>query len=508
MAQYDAQEASIKRQQMIAKALRDSGNQGFDPAASAGRLVYARSPWEDINKVFQQGAASYLDNRAEKRATDLEATKTADARTRLGGMLDTLTGKSDMQARANPNAKLQDFSKVSVRNPVTGVDETVDLGESPQAPVYTSPEKFETNKKREALANFLKGHDPVAASGMLQGMAMAEFNPKDPVKLRTGDVLLDPNKDFEQIAAGPADVPKPLAEDRVLINVRDPNSPGGYRSIPRAEFKEGMQLYERPREGSTTPPIPELTPEALDLAAREVLQLGGNMRQWAGFGQAGERDRKNIGNRMAQILKEAGMSQADLTRLRARAVGEAASTTQLTKQMNAVQAYEGLAKFNAQRILELIDGVDDTGIPAVEGWLRKAKRTGLGDVDAAEFLSVLQTYQTEVARIVNNPNLTGVLSDSARQEIQEVVSGNLSAPQMRRVVNRLNLEMDTRGAAIAQQLEKSGRNMVVAPPVGGQPAPAAPAAPPPPPASDVPTATDAEGNVIEFRNGAWVPRVK
>ncbi len=165
MGQYDAQEASIRRQQMIAKALRDSGNQGFDPAASAGRLVYARSPWEDINKVAQMGAASYLDNRAEKRATDLEATKTADARTRLGGMLDTLAGKSqNVLPQPNDPALSPLSGDVAVSNPITGQSATVGIGD-------------EMNQKRAALAGALKGMDPVAAAEMLQGKAIEKALP-------------------------------------------------------------------------------------------------------------------------------------------------------------------------------------------------------------------------------------------------------------------------------------------------------------------------------------------
>ena len=165
MGQYDAQEASIKRQQMIAKALRDSGNQGFDPAASAGRLVYARSPWEDVNKVFQQGTAAYLDNRAEKRARELEDQKTADARTRLGGMLDTLAGKSqNVLAQPNDPALSPLSGDVAVSNPITGVNETVGIGN-------------EMNQKRAGLAAVLKGMDPQAAAEMLQGKAIEKALP-------------------------------------------------------------------------------------------------------------------------------------------------------------------------------------------------------------------------------------------------------------------------------------------------------------------------------------------
>ena len=160
MGMYDAQEASIRRQQMIAKALRDSGNQGFDPAATAGKLVYARSPWEDINKVAQQATAAYLDNRAEKRLGELQDQRKADAKTRLAGMVDTLAGKSAPVLDQPDDPALSPISGLStIRDPVTGKDEPLSLG-------------TETNAKRASLAAILKGADPEAAAAALEGKAM------------------------------------------------------------------------------------------------------------------------------------------------------------------------------------------------------------------------------------------------------------------------------------------------------------------------------------------------
>ena len=153
MGQYDAQEASIRRQQMIAKALRDSGNQGFDPAATAGKLVYARSPWEDLSRIAQQGLAGRLDYLAEKKATDLQDQRQADAKTRLAGMVDTLAGKSAPVLDQPDDPALSPISGLStIRNPVTGKDEPLSLG-------------TETNAKRASLAAILKGeHGAVGCS--------------------------------------------------------------------------------------------------------------------------------------------------------------------------------------------------------------------------------------------------------------------------------------------------------------------------------------------------------
>ena len=162
MAAYDVQEASIRRQQMIAKALRDSGNQGFDPAASAGRLVYARSPWEDVNKIAQQAAASYLDSKASKGTRALEDQKAADARTRLSGMLDTLGGKSqNVLPQPNDPALSPLSGDANVQNPITGQSATVGIG-------------TETNAKRGALAAAIKGMDPQAAVAAMEPRVLSD----------------------------------------------------------------------------------------------------------------------------------------------------------------------------------------------------------------------------------------------------------------------------------------------------------------------------------------------
>jgi hypothetical protein len=72
MATYDNRAAQIKRQQMIADALRASGNEGVNYAPPSGNRAYRHSSWEGVNEILQQLTGAYLGNRATKDQSALE----------------------------------------------------------------------------------------------------------------------------------------------------------------------------------------------------------------------------------------------------------------------------------------------------------------------------------------------------------------------------------------------------------------------------------------------------
>jgi len=236
------------------------------------------------------------------------------------------------------------------------------------------------------------------------------------------------------------------------------------------------ELKARGANGNTgTGAADELDQDTLELAVADVMVDPKQMLNYARY-KNDTAKRTQINKAIAAKLKESGMSPNDLIRLRAGAAGEKKSIADMTKQVNAISNFEELAKFNGNRVLELLDQVDDTGVPWIEGVTRRIKRGG-GDVDAAELQSVLTPFQTEVARIITNPNLVGVLSDSARHEVQEMAAGNMSAKQAKRIINRMFTEMEFRRNSISERIKQAGTNMTgetglnavpnAAPPAGG-----------------------------------------
>jgi hypothetical protein len=134
------------------------------------------------------------------------------------------------------------------------------------------------------------------------------------------------------------------------------------------------------------------------------------------------------------------------------------SLNAMTKSLDAVTAFENTAIRNGDRLVELGDKVDSTGVPAIERWIRGG-RQATGDPDVAKFNAQMQVYRTEAAKILTNPNLTGQLTDSARHEVEGFLSGASSAEQIRGVVDLLKNDFENRKKTLQNQIkEAQGRH--------------------------------------------------
>lgn len=147
---------------------------------------------------------------------------------------------------------------------------------------------------------------------------------------------------------------------------------------------------------------------------------------------------------------------AGLARKRVEATAEPmanrAALTALTKQKAAIDSYESLAKKNGAVLVQLAEKVDNTGLPVIERWLR-AGQQATGDPDVAKFNAQIQIYRAEVARILSNPSLTGVLTDHARTEAEGFLQGGASSGQIRAVVELFNQDFERRSQSINEELD-------------------------------------------------------
>jgi hypothetical protein len=456
VATYQSEAARIARQRALAEALRASGNEAL-PASirTSGRFDAPVSGWQHANKALQQLLGGYTNYKADKAQKDLD---TQDKQV----LADLLNAKRAAQA-PDVNGELDPAIQS-------------DAGPTP-VPAASKPlSKAEREAKLQAA--LMRGMEFGGSSTpYAQEMTERELFPavQQPYTLNNADGSeMRYSGDNIPIAAGLSnDVPKETAEDRMLIDIEDPAAPGGRRTIKRSEWN-GEPLWHKPTGGSGADDatMADLDEEALDNAVLDVMRDPNQMKQYATFGRPGQAIRTKINNAQAKKMKELGITNNQLAAFRSRVQGELKSTKGLVEMQNAVASYKKLARFNGDRLLELVADVDVTGVPAIEGLARWAKERG-GSVDTAEFQSVLKTYQTEVARIIAQPRLIGQLTDTQIQEMQKVVSGTASAPQLRRVIGRLNLEMDMREKGIEAQIATSGGNLnipgteAVSPSAGG-----------------------------------------
>jgi hypothetical protein len=208
-----------------------------------------------------------------------------------------------------------------------------------------------------------------------------------------------------------------------------------------------------------------MDPDTLDFAVKTVAADPSKMSEFASWGAAGQQTRKQINAGIAQWLKSWGGTPEDLVEMRARAVSERKSLDVQVKTLHNIAGFEKVARFNGDRIMALAKKLDDPDIPIGSMVSRFAKRAG-GSADAQELQSVMNTFQTEAARIVNNPNMVGQLTEGARKDLQAVVNGSLPVSQMDRVVKRLYAEFDMRRAGINEQIDSAQQGTMPGP--GGQ----------------------------------------
>jgi YHS domain-containing protein len=86
--------------------------------------------------------------------------------------------------------------------------------------------------------------------------------------------------------------------------------------------------------------------------------------------------------------------------------------------------------------------------------MRNASLKGMGSTEVAAFKAAQQVAAPEVARILTNPNLAGQLTDSARHEAEQVLSGDYSFNQLVAVANTLKQDFANRKTSYAEQINE------------------------------------------------------
>jgi hypothetical protein len=237
--------------------------------------------------------------------------------------------------------------------------------------------------------------------------------------------------------------------------IADPTKPTSVQKIPLGKIGKPQQAQ----------PGINLTPEAIAYWGQAA--AAGIPLPSMGMGAAGAKAREQIIN--------AAPTAAGGTPLAASRATQRADTTSLgamTKMRDSVVAFENTAKANLDVFMQQAKKAVDSGSPWINTPLREVARQGLGSADLAAFDAARQVALTEIAKVVNNPSLSSVLSDSARKEVTSLIPENATLNQIYHVVSVLNQDMANRHRfldegikGISQRLGGTG---------GGTPSSAAP----------------------------------
>ena len=153
---------------------------------------------------------------------------------------------------------------------------------------------------------------------------------------------------------------------------------------------------------------------------------------------------------------------------------------QFQTQRDAIVSFENTAQKNIDTFLQLAEKIPDTGIPWLNKPLRELDEKLVGSTYMAAVNAARQVANNEIAKVTAGGGLGGVLSDSARHEVDRFNPKEATLAQYKRIVTVLKADMAARHEAMDNSLaEIRGRIGTVpgAAPHGAPPAATPSAAP-------------------------------
>lgn len=187
--------------------------------------------------------------------------------------------------------------------------------------------------------------------------------------------------------------------------------------------------------------------DALDFAAnayRQTLQLPAGLARSPGTTQA-------IIARAAQLDQQAGGAGGAANK--ALLAASADSLKKLQTNFDQVSAFEQTAKNNIDLLQEVAQKIPDLGTRFANVPVRMISGSIIGTDNQAAFKTALNTAQTEAAKVLNSSNASGVLSDSARHELQDVIDGNVPYSALVASLNTLKQDMHNRHESYQLQIQ-------------------------------------------------------
>lgn len=192
----------------------------------------------------------------------------------------------------------------------------------------------------------------------------------------------------------------------------------------------------------------QLSAPALDQAAKKYLDSGVLP---AGMGMGAQRTA--IQNRAAEMDPT-----AVLARNAAVFKADSANLTNLQRTEGTLAAFEKTAIKNLDQFLALADKIPDTGVPWLNTPVRRLSANVVGSANMAAIQAARDVAFREIARVTNDPKLSGALTDSARAEVMGLSKENATLPQIKAVARVLKQDVANVHKGINEQIAdvKSG----------------------------------------------------
>lgn len=479
---YELQQRQIDRQNLIAQALRDSGNiPNSRVTQNAGGFVTPISPFEAATKLFGAGAGMYTQHQADVGEDALSKQKDKDKQAAISGLMDNLAGPSQMAVPKDQTAApIGTTTNFDPNSPDAGVPQ-------PQQPSMPGAAPVEQNQRRAAMAALLQGQPSDQIVQSLQGAALKKFEPKPDYTLGEDQRRISGDTSAV-IAQGAPKVYKPPVEDRALVKVVDKSNPLGYSTKERRDFVPGVDNeWVQPRAGDV-PVDPSDMKVAVQWAVAHDLQapnwIGRSPTRQAAFSHELTSYLTSIGDD-ANAAKVRGMQdkadQSSLTKVTTLADNIDRAKNLLDKNLTDMQSYyDKTPNFDSE-----------LGNKVLRAW-----QSGVtGDETLKPVLGFLQASEKEYAKLQVNSFGNAMSSDAANAAAHKVINENFTRGGMKAVIQAMREEGDNSKSTIHQQKGDITTRLSERHPHIGETPPASTPAAAPKNAADLP-AKNAKGWVL------------
>lgn len=433
---YELQQRQIDRQNLIAQALRDSGNiPNSRVTQNAGGFVTPISKFETITKLLEQGAGAYAGYKTGQSEDALAKQKDTDKQAMISGLMDNLAGPSQMAVPKDQTAApIGATTNFDPNSSDAGVPQ-------PQQPSQAGAAPVEQNQRRAAMAGLLRGDPSDGLIQGLQGAALKKFEPKPDYTLGEDQRRISGDTSAV-IAQGAPKVYKPAADDKALVDIVNPNKPGDYNTIERQHFHEGVdKQYHKPNVND----VP-VNADDMQVAVQYAVTHDNQAPNWVGRSPGRQAAFAHaLHEHYVATGDDAGAAQANAMMNKA----DQSSLTNVTKLADNIDRAKNLLDTNLADLQKAYDKTPN----ADSEWGNKVLRywqTGTGDPSLKPVVSFLQASEKEYAKLQVNSFGNAMTSDAANAAARTVINENFTRGGMKAVIEALSKEGENSATTIHQ----------------------------------------------------------
>jgi hypothetical protein len=154
-----------------------------------------------------------------------------------------------------------------------------------------------------------------------------------------------------------------------------------------------------------------------------------------------------------QWARDNGFKPQDIITMQAAYAGDKDSLKKFQAQRDQIVSFEQTAQKNLDLFLQAASKIPDTGVPWLNKPLRSLDQTVVGSENMAAVNAARQIANNEIAKVTSGGGLSGVLSDSARHEVEGYNPANATYAQTLAVAKVLKQDMANRHGSMDATLQ-------------------------------------------------------